>query len=49
MGLADRHEPDDVKKFEREIRAELQNIRQNDEDKANFFEDLIFSRDNEMT
>ena len=42
-------EPFDVKKFEAEVRQELAELRKHDFEKADHLEELIFSRDNELT
>ena len=47
-GIGPKHDPLDVKKFSKEIKAELAQIRLHDSAKADHLEKMIFDRDTEL-
>ena len=44
-GIMKRADKFDNKKFEKEIKAELAQIREHDKEKADYYEKMMFSRD----
>ena len=42
-------EPFNIQQFEKEVRQELAELRKDHPERADYFEDLLFNRDNEMT